>query len=118
MSRRPRVLICAVLALVATARIASPQVPDWPSERPPRPLPAREIKFPPYAMRTLSNGLQVIAVSHHEQPAVSVRLLIRAGGSIRERRPDQRNRLRTRLIRSAASSERLRRPSTRSSRRL
>ena len=54
--------------------------------QPPRPLPAREIKFPPYAMRTLANGLQVIAVSHHEQPAVSVRLLIRAGGA---QDPDQ-----------------------------
>ncbi len=30
---------------------------------------------------TLANGLQVIAVSHHEQPAVSLRLLIRAGGA-------------------------------------
>ena len=28
---------------------ATAQVPDWPSERPPRPLPAREVKFPPYA---------------------------------------------------------------------
>jgi zinc protease len=32
-------------------------------------------------MKTLSNGLQVIAVSHHEQPAVSLRLIIRAGGA-------------------------------------
>jgi zinc protease len=29
----------------------------------------------------LPNGLQVIAVSHHEQPAVSLRLLIRAGAA-------------------------------------
>jgi zinc protease len=57
------------------------QVPDWPSERPPRPLPAREVKFPPYQFRTLPNGLQVIAVAHDEQPAVSLRLILRAGGS-------------------------------------
>ena len=57
------------------------QVADWPSERPPRPLAAREVKFPPYAFRTLANGLQVIAVSHHEQPAVSLRLIVRAGGA-------------------------------------
>jgi zinc protease len=84
---RSRVLAFAILALIAAARNATSQVPDWPSERPPRPLPAREIKFPPYAMRTLANGLQVIAVSHHEQPAVSVRLLIRAGGA---QDPDQK----------------------------
>lgn len=77
--RRSVVLACA-LALVATASTA--QVRDWPSERAPRPLPAREVKFPPYSMRTLSNGLQVVAVSHHEQPAVSLRLLVRAGGAL------------------------------------
>ena len=32
-------------------------------------------------MKTLANGLQVIAVSHHEQPAVSLRLIVRAGGA-------------------------------------
>jgi zinc protease len=73
-----------VLALAAwqSAAVASAQAQDWPSESPPRPLAAREVKFPPYSMRTLSNGLQVIAVSHHEQPAVSLRLLIRAGGAL------------------------------------
>ena len=39
------------------------------------------MKFPPYEMRTLSNGMQVIAVLHHEQPAVSMRLLVRAGSA-------------------------------------
>jgi zinc protease len=61
------------------ASAASAQVPNWPSERPPRPLPAREVNFPPYEMRTLPNGMQVIIVLHHEQPAVSMRLLVRAG---------------------------------------
>jgi zinc protease len=51
----------------------------WPTERPPRPLTARDVNFPPYEVRTLRNGMQVIAVLHHEQPAVSMRLLIRAG---------------------------------------
>jgi zinc protease len=79
MIQRSVVLACA-LALVSTA--ATAQVRDWPSERAPRPLPARDVKFPPYSMRTLSNGLQVVAVSHHEQPAVSLRLLVRAGGAL------------------------------------
>jgi zinc protease len=71
-------------AILFTALAAGPvaaQAPDWPSERPPRPLPARDVKFPPYQFRTLPNGLQVIAVSHHEQPAVSIRLIVRAGAS-------------------------------------
>ena len=68
------------LSLVA-AGPASAQVADWPTERAPRPLPARDVKFPPYSLKTLGNGLQVIAVSHHEQPAVSVRLMVRAGGA-------------------------------------
>jgi zinc protease len=47
----------------------------------PRPLPAREVTFPPYDIRTLSNGMQVVTVLHHEQPAVTMRLLVRAGGA-------------------------------------
>jgi zinc protease len=72
----------AVLALILVAAgPARAQLTDWPTERPPRPLPARDVKFPPYSLKTLGNGLQVIAVSHHEQPAVSVRLMVRAGGA-------------------------------------
>ena len=75
-----RALIAAMVA-IASAGTAVAQVADWPAERPPRPLPTKDVKFPPYQVRTLSNGLQVIAVSHHEQPAVSLRLILRAGGS-------------------------------------
>ena len=73
------VLLAALVGLSGVPAFA--QVKDWPSERPPRPLPARDVKFPPYQFRTLANGLQVIAVSHHEQPAVSLRLILRAGGT-------------------------------------
>ena len=59
----------------------SAQVSNWPSEGPPQPLPARAVKFPPYEVRTLANGLQVITVAHHEQPAVSMRMVARAGPS-------------------------------------
>ena len=67
--------------VVCGASAASAQIATWPTERPPRPLAPREVKFPPYEMRTLSNGMQVIAVLHHEQPAVSMRLLVRAGSA-------------------------------------
>ncbi len=73
------------MALV-TVSSSSAQTP-WPSERPPRPLAARDVKFPPYEIRTLKNGLQVVVVLHHEQPAVSLRLLVRAGGALD---PDQK----------------------------
>jgi hypothetical protein len=54
----------------------------WPSERPPRPLAAKPVNFPPYEIRTLPNGLQVVLVSQNEQPAVSARMLIRAGAAL------------------------------------
>jgi zinc protease len=47
----------------------------------PKPLEAHDVRFPPYQLRTLPNGLQVIVVAQHEQPAVSVRLLVRAGAA-------------------------------------
>ena len=72
------VLACQVLWVGTAARA---QTRAWPSERPPPPLPAREVKFPPYEVRMLANGLRVVVVLHHEQPAVSIRLLIGAGGA-------------------------------------
>jgi zinc protease len=67
--------LCVVGAPVAAQRAA------WPSERPPRPLPSRPVGFPDYQLKTLANGLQVLAVPQKEQPAVSFRLLIRAGAA-------------------------------------
>jgi zinc protease len=76
-----RAAILALTVPLFLAAAAPAQVANWPSERPPRPLPAREVTFPPFSVRSLSNGLQVVAVPHHEQPAVSLRLLVRAGGA-------------------------------------
>jgi len=71
------------LALVGAVLLAAPITAQtqWPAERPPRPLAARGVDFPPYQMRTLDNGLQVVVVSHHEQPSVTLRLLIKAGAA-------------------------------------
>jgi len=77
-SLRLRGLLFSVFSLFLCA-LASAQSTNWPTERPPQPLPARDIKFPPYEIQTLPNGLQVVVVMHHEQPAVTMRLLIRAG---------------------------------------
>jgi zinc protease len=78
---RRAITAAQVVGALAIAAAASAQVIDWPTERPPAPLPARQVNFPPYQVRTLANGLQVVAVSHHEQPAVSIRLILRAGGA-------------------------------------
>ena len=74
-----RGLLFPVLSIFLCVAQAEAQSAAWPTERPPQPLPARDIKFPPYQIQTLPNGLQVVVVMHHEQPAVSMRLLIRAG---------------------------------------
>lgn len=76
----------ALLASLVALGLTQPsptyaQARNWPSERPPRPIQSRDVTFPPYAFKTLANGLQVIAVSHHEQPAVSLRLIVRAGAA-------------------------------------
>jgi zinc protease len=72
--------IILLAALTFYGRPAVAQV-QWPAERPPRPLPARDVKFPPYQIQTLPNGLKVVVVLHHEQPAISTRLLVRAGSA-------------------------------------
>ncbi len=78
-------LVIAIAVLVASVVVtAGQQRADalrWPSERPPRPLAAKPVKFPPYEIRTLPNGLQVVLVSQNEQPVVSARMLIRAGAA-------------------------------------
>src|SRR5580704_18295010 len=78
MTRQKPVLLVALAVLAAGAASAQTR---WPTERPPGPLPARSVRFPPYEIRTLSNGLQVVVVLHHEQPVVSMRLLVRAGSA-------------------------------------
>jgi len=76
-----RVAAVACAVFVAALRMAGAQTTSWPTERPPSPLPPRDIKFPPYELQSLPNGLQVVAVLHHEQPVVNMRLLVRAGAA-------------------------------------
>jgi zinc protease len=79
MARR---LACLVaLALLALPLAARAQAKNWPSELAPRPLKSKPVAFPPYERRTLPNGLQVVVVEHHEQPAISIRLLVGSGAA-------------------------------------
>jgi len=68
----------ALLALLLAPATAAAQT-SWPSERPPGPRASKPVDFPPYQIKTLKNGLQVLVVNHHEQPSVSFRLLVKAG---------------------------------------
>jgi zinc protease len=66
--------------------VAPPPMPttsdlNWPAERPPRPLQAASVKFPEYEMHTLPNGLRVVIVQQHEQPNVTLRMVVRAGAA-------------------------------------
>jgi zinc protease len=70
-----------VAVVIGLSVLARAQVTSWPGESPPRPLPSRPVSFPPYELRTLPNGMQVIVVMHHEQPEVTMRILVRAGGA-------------------------------------
>ncbi|MGB7219510.1 MAG: pitrilysin family protein [Vicinamibacterales bacterium] len=76
-------LLVGLALFLSTA--AAAQTREWPAERAPRPLAAREINFPPYQVQTLPNGLQVVVVLQHEQPAVSMRLFVRAGSALEPR---------------------------------
>ena len=71
--------LIAVLLIAGWSRPATASGQQWPQSEPPKPLPARSVDFPPYQLKTLANGLQVLVVLHHEQPSVSFRLLVRAG---------------------------------------
>jgi zinc protease len=68
-----------IVAMLSLAVPAAAQTATYPSEGPPRPLPSHPVGFPPYELHSLSNGMQVIVVSHHEQPEVTMRLMVRAG---------------------------------------
>jgi len=73
-------ILSSLVCLLAVAGPASGQT-QWPADSPPRPLAARSVQFPPYERHTLPNGLQVIVVLHHEQPVVSMRMIVGAGGA-------------------------------------
>ncbi len=69
-----------IWALIVVVLVAASS-PLCAQERPPRPLAAPDIRIPPYEIRTLPNGLRVVVVSQNEQPAVSLRMLVKAGSA-------------------------------------
>jgi zinc protease len=70
-----------VLTALVAASAGLSQQSSWPRDNPPRPLPARPVTFPPYEIRKMANGMQVVLVNQNEQPSVNVRMIIRAGAA-------------------------------------
>ncbi|HUE76719.1 MAG TPA: insulinase family protein, partial [Longimicrobiales bacterium] len=62
------------------APVAPAPQSGFPSE-PPAPLPVEDVDFPDYSERTLRNGARLVVVENHEQPVVSIQLLIPGAGT-------------------------------------
>lgn len=77
------VTACLVVGTVLGGAVSAQTMREesWPRSRPPQALQAKDVRFPPYELRTLPNGLRVLVLAHHEQPIVSLRLLVRAGSA-------------------------------------
>jgi zinc protease len=70
-----------VLLLVAASALFFSAAPSADISSPPEPRPLAKVDFPKYETRKLSNGLQVYAIEHREQPVVTIRLMISAGAA-------------------------------------
>jgi zinc protease len=90
--RRPLVPALLALALAACggAETMEPAAPapapapapatTYPVE-PPAPEPVEDVEFPEYAERTLENGARLLVVENHEQPVVTIQLLMPGGSA-------------------------------------
>jgi zinc protease len=78
-TRTSRIALAAVCALACMQRPTLLEAQSWPSSSPPRPLPSRDATFPPYELHSLPNGMAVVVVVHREQPAVSLKVIVRGG---------------------------------------
>ena len=72
--------VCVALQVLG-ATSAFAQARDWPSEAPPRPLAAHDATFPPYEIRTLPNGMQVVLIPDQRAPVVTHMLCYQVGSA-------------------------------------
>ncbi|HEX2222728.1 MAG TPA: pitrilysin family protein, partial [Thermoanaerobaculia bacterium] len=78
--RLRRSLFAAALAAPLLAAPAwTQESPQAPKESPPPAQPAREVRIPEVHEKTLPNGLRVVVLENHEQPSVSLRVVVPAG---------------------------------------
>lgn len=81
-----RFLLPGALLLAACGGAQTMQAPAAPAPtqarfpaEPPAPLAVEDVDFPEYAERTLDNGARLLVVENHEQPVVSIQLLLPGG---------------------------------------
>lgn len=67
------------LAVLLVASHATSQEKTKMKQTPPPPKPAQEIHFPAFEEKTLGNGLRVVVIEQHENPSLSLQLLVSAG---------------------------------------
>ncbi len=75
-------LVIATALLCGAAGVAQAQTAQAPDRSKPPALAApKDLTLPPIVKRTLSNGLPVWIVEHHEVPVASVALVVKSGGT-------------------------------------
>jgi zinc protease len=74
MIRKLVTLFLLVCSVWVSATSAAGQKQSPPSPEPPKPF-----KFPEFSSKILANGLQVVVIEHHEQPTVSLEVLVKSG---------------------------------------
>lgn len=91
--RTPNMFIFALLACAAAFAQAPSQQKAAPppaassaqlAPQIPGAAPAKSYKFPPVASRTLANGMRVFVVSSNTMPAITVRMVLTAAGSVND----------------------------------
>lgn len=80
-SRLLKTLTAAGLLLAAASSAQAQQAQGSRKATPPAPAPAKEVRFPEFQEKTLANGLRVVVIEQHEQPAVSLRLMLPTAGT-------------------------------------
>jgi len=77
---RGAALALALWAMAAGGSAAgAAETPAKTKQTPPPPQPAKQVHFPAFEEKTLSNGLRVVVVEEHAEPAVGLELLVQAG---------------------------------------
>jgi zinc protease len=77
-----RTTVWTIAALLITLQGTALGAADKPmkTKQPYPPVqPAKEVHFPAFEQKVLSNGLRVVVIEHRETPAVTVQMLLRAG---------------------------------------
>src|SRR5688572_3229740 len=78
MKMRPLQNLLAILLLLAAPAVLA-QTSQAPKATPPPPAPAKDVRFPPFEQKTLGNGLRVVVIEQHEQPLVTLQMVLKAG---------------------------------------